>query len=473
METLFIPSSILHAHNLEILIQRVSIGDGVPGVNNLLVPSLETPGSYGGRMSVVTYPVHKVLIYAEGLGSLPAVGNAHYMGSMIQRVANGTWSALQPSRGQAPSIIPVNLSLGEVAIETFRKSLERSVEFEHAWFDSGMPSIASWLSEGTNASSKTLKPSLRRLLELISSATAQSIKAEEDTQLSEAKAAEVPTATRDTMEEGIATWAENAHTELRDRLNSAFLSRSWGKTKWWKLFWRVDEVGFTTLNILNRAWLVDAEKEMIWISGRIQQSGLVGLPKHKPPPQATDPDDLQPGVFSGARESRIIDVLDDVKLFEPDEEEPLVLHPWPQNISFARSALARTTIPPLQALSQTLMLQTLSTTFLTSTLSALVYVGVSSTSAYEAGTVAALGLAFALQRLQKNWESAREQWKCAVRESGRDVLRKEEQLLRDTVKRGGEVQFDLAAVGQRKVAGEALAKVQIALDELAGSRDES
>ena len=431
-------------------------------------------------MSVVTYPVHKVLIYADALGSLPAIGDARHMGSMMQRVVNGTWSALQPSGGQSPSVIPVNLSLSEVAIETFRKSLERAVEFEHAWYDSGMPSIASWLSEGTNASSEALKPSLRRLIELISSTTSQSIRTEEETQLKEAKALEVPTATRDIMEEGITTWAENAHTELRDRLSSAFFSKSWGKTKWWKLFWRVDEVGFIASIILNRAWLIDAEKEMIWMSGRMQQSGLLGPSKPKSPQNELDSggvpldsDDVPADIFGGTREPRLIDVLDDVKPFEPEEEVPPVLHPWPQNISLARSSLSRTTIPPLQALSQTLMLQAVSTTFLTSTLSVLAYVGVSSTSAYEAGAVAALGLVIALRRLQKNWESARKQWAFGVWERGRDVLRKEEQLLRDTVKRGGEVQFDFAAVEQRRIATEALTKVQDSLDGVRGNENDS
>ena len=467
VETLFVPSSILHSHNLEILVQKTSVDNESRDPSSLLVPSLETPGSYGGRMSLVTYPVHKVIIYADNLGSLPAIGNAQYVGSMIQRVVNGTWSALQPSGGQSPSIIPINLDLGELAIETFRKSIERAIEFEHTWYDSGMASVAFWLSEGTSASPDSPKPSLRRLIELISISTTRSIKLEEETQLKEAKALEISTTTKDALDRSISTWSENAHTELRDRLGSVFHSKSWRKTKWWKLFWRVDEVGFITSNILNRAWLVEAEKEMIWLSGRIQQSGLLGIVEPKPRPQQQENhiNDDAPEVFTGPRESRIIDVLDDVKPFEPDEEEIDILHPWPQNITSARTSLSRTTIPSLQTLSQTLMLQSVSTTFLTSTLSVLAYIGVSSTSAYEAGTIAALGLVFALRRLQKNWEGARKQWQNAVQEAGRTVLRKEEQLLRDTVKRGGDVPFDFESVKQRKIASEALVEIEDALQK--------
>lgn len=417
---------------------------------------------------MVTHPVHKVLIYANGLENLPAISVTQYIGSMVKKVVDGSWSALHQSGRPSPSTIPVNLGLGEVAIETFRQSLERSMEFEHAWFDSGMPSVASWLSEGTEGSPGTLKPSVQRLIEQIITTTSEVIQDEENTQLQEAKAREVPIATRDILEQDISVWAENAHTELRDRLNGAFVSDSWSKLKWWKLFWRVDEVGFVTSDILNRAWLIDAEKEMIWISGRIQQSELLGQPKSRAASKATEPEEVKTGLFSGPEAPSVSDVLDDVKPFKPDEEEPLVVQPWPQNISYARSALSRFTIPPLQALSQTLMLQTVSTTFLTSTLSALVYVSVSSTSWYEAGTIAALGLVFSLRRLQKKWESARSHWQSGVREHGRKVLRREEEGLREPVKHGGEVQFDFAAAELRKTARESLAKVREALDGVSG-----
>ena len=415
---------------------------------------------------MVTYPVHKVLIYAQNLETLPLAEGTQSLGSMVQKVVDGSWSALQPSGGQTLSTIPVNLSLSEVAIETFRKSLERSVEFEHAWFDSGMPSVASWLSEGTATIPGTVKPSVRRLIEQVTTTTSNAIQSEEDTQLHEAKAREIPTTIKDVLDRGISVWAENAHTELRDRLNGAFISHSWSKLKWWKLFWRVDEVGFVTSDILNRAWLVDAEKEMIWISGQMQQSGLLGQSKSEEILKVPEPKAVKTSLYKGPEAPTLADVLDDVKPFTPDEEEPLVLHAWPQSISYARSSIARYTVPPLQALSQTLLLQTLSTTLLTSSLSVLVYVGVSSTSVYEAGAIAALGLVVSLRRLQKKWESARNEWKFGVRDQGRKVLRHEEALLRDTIKHGGEVQFDFAAVELRKTAKEALAKAQKALDEV-------
>ena len=440
--------------------------DGSTSLNGLLVPSLENTGSYGGRTSLVTYPVHKVLVYADGLGDLPIFGNTQIPGAMLQRVVNGTWSSLQTGGERAPSVLPVNLSLSEKAIGTFRMSLEKAVEYEHAWFDSGLPGVASWLSAGTESSSTELKPAVRRLIEAHSLNTAQAIRNEEALQLKQATASEVPMATRNIIEEAITFWAENAHTELRDRLNGAFLSKSWGKTTWWKLFWRVDEVSFTALNILSRAWLVDAEKEMIWISGRIQQSGLLGPPEESFTPNTAVIDEKKGSFLEFNRKQGLRDVMDEAKPIEPDEKEQIVLHPWPQNIPLARTALSVTTVPPLHAVAQTLTLQTVSTTFLTSTLSALIYVSVSSSTVYEAGAIAAAGLVLSLRRLQKKWEHAREEWAMGIREEGAEELRSVEQLLRDTVNKGGEVKFDFDADRRRRIAREALEEVQDALDEI-------
>ena len=464
--TLSVPSSLLYHHKIEILIQGISLNDRSPSLNELLVPSLETTGSYGGRISLVTYPVHKVLLFADSLENLPKLENPRHLGSTIEEVVNGNWTSLQPGKGRTSAIIPVNLSLGEKAIHILRTSLEDSIEFEHAWYDSGFPSVVTWLPEGTGASPEALKPALRRLIDIHSSSTAKSIQNEEELQLKESKASEVPLATKNIMEEAITTWAENAHTELRDRLNSAFLSKSWGKTRWWKLLWRVDEVGFIAQNILNRAWLVDAEKEMIWIFGRIQQSGLLGPTKAKPASKAPATVYTDEGLVDTSRKSRLSDVMDEAKPIEPDEEEPILLHPWPQNLSFGRSALYRVTVPPLHALSQKLMLQMVSTTFLTSLLSILVYISVSSTSIYEAGVVAAVGFVFSMRRLQTKWESARERWKNTIRDDGAEELRQQEQLLRDMIKRGGEVKFDFAAEARRRAAREALGEVQDALHKI-------
>lgn len=470
VKTLSIPSSILHSHNIEILVQGLNDGT-VPtdeGANSLLVPSLEMANDPGGRLSMVTYPVHKTLLYAASLRALVPISRSlngteqEEQEWMVKEVIDGSWSALQSGSNGENGISPINLALGEIAIETFRKSLERSIEFEHAWFDSGLPKVSAWLSEGTEVRTEAIKPPVRRLVELIHTTTSKAIQNEENTKNQEVEAATVPDKSRQIIDQGISIWAENAHTELRDRLNSAFVSKSWRKLKWWKLFWRVDEVGFIASEILQRAWLIEAEKEMIWISGRIYQSGLLGPPKFKPTP-APNPD--EPRVGREPLPPSVSDLVKDVAPFEA-EDGHLIFQPWPQEISHARSALSRIAVPPLQALSQSLMLQTISTTFLTSSLSALLYVSASTTSLYEAGAIGAVGLVYSLRRLQRRWESAKDDWKLTIRENGRDILRRAEEQAREVVKIGGMGELDDAGVEERRVAKTAVEKVKRALEEI-------
>ncbi|RDJ93213.1 hypothetical protein B4Q13_23445, partial [Lacticaseibacillus rhamnosus] len=43
---------------------------------------------------------------------------------------------------------------------------------------------------------------------------------------------------------------------------------------WWKLFWRVDDVSMIASDILNQRFLPEAQSEIIFLAGRIAQSGV-------------------------------------------------------------------------------------------------------------------------------------------------------------------------------------------------------
>jgi len=468
VKTLSVPSSILHTHNLEIFVQAITPNDEMPGARStgFLVPALETAGSFGP--ATLTYPVHKSLVYAksfEDAASTP-IGTApttEQEGIMVKGVIDGSWNSLQPGIGQSTTISPINLSLGEIAIETFRKSLELSINYEHAWFDSGMPIVSAWLSEGTEVQPGALKPSLRRLTETVIFNTDNAIEAEKESKLQEAKGATISTSTRDIIDQGISIWAEDAHTELRDRLDSAFVSESWRKLKWWKLLWRVDDVGLIASDILQRGWLVEAERDMIWLSGRIYESGLIGPPKKRPPPIVDPEDPVNARLGARPFAPSVSDLVEkEIPSFE-SQDPSHTSHPYPQEISLARSSLSKITIPPLQSLSQTLLLQTLSTTALTSSLSALLYISISTTSVYEAGTIAAVGLAWSLRRLQKRWETARARWEVTLREQGRRVLGLVEAQARDVARDGGMGKMDEMGIEERRIAKESVGRVRDAL----------
>ena len=471
MRTLSVPSPLLHAHKLEILVHTVSVSTkpSNDGAASFLVPSLDIVNSFSGRPATVTYPVHKALVYEEGLRSLASFAtmdihaDQRQNGQMFKGAIDWSWSISQQGLMKDQPVSPLNLALAEAAIDIFRKSLDKSMEYEHMWYDAGMPSITNWLIEGTDTQPSGLKPALRRLIQVICETAAEAIEREEASRLAKEKAETVPLRTMTIIDQGITIWAENAHTELRDRLNGAFLSKSWRKTKWWKLFWRVDDIDYIASDILQRAWLVDAEKEMIWISGRIHQSGLLGPPRLRPTP-VLDPDE-EKQEFGRTPEPYIEDMIPK-KLPSDFIEPPPLLHPWPQDIFNARSFLSRLTIPPLQALSQTLLLQTISTNVLTSSLSALLYVSISATSMYEAGAIAALGLVYSLRRLQKRWETARAEWQMQLREDGRRVLRSVEESARETVRKGGSPEVDETGIEERRTAMEAVERVKRDLEAL-------
>jgi hypothetical protein len=113
------------------------------------------------------------------------------------------------------------------------------------------------------------------------------------------------------------------------------------------------------------------------------------------------------------------------------------------------------TVPVLQALAQKLVLQTLTTSTFTSALAGLMYISTISTSVYEAGAVAALGLVWSLKRMQGKWETTRRFWEGEVREEGRKAVRGVESAVGDVLKQtdipleGGE-DFDLVNETVRK-----------------------
>lgn len=467
MKTLSIPSATLRTYNLEILVQASPAADqsyGEAGAVDLLVPGLETQSSTNGRLSTVTFPVHKTVIYQEGLQNLDRIPkNCMHEGRMFKVVIDWSWSTLQQQSQNVQSVSPINLALAEAAIDIFRQSLQRSVEYEHLWFDAGMPGIAAWILDGTESQNGGIKPTLRGIIQTICENSKKVIAQENESSIQRQKASTISVSTKNIIEQGISIWAENAHTELRDRLNSAFQSKSWRRIKWWKLFWRVDDVGYIASDILQKAWLVEAEKEMIWISGRIHQSGLLGPPKLRPE-AVIDPDDEQ--TLGGHPPApSVSDLVEKVQSYEVVEDQ-VFQHPWQQHIFLARSALSRFTIPPLQSLSQSLLLQTISTNALTSSLSALLYVSVSTTSPYEAGAIAAVGLVWSLRRLQTRWESARSTWEAQIREDGRRVLRHVEEVARMDVREGGLGEVDELGREERRVAIEAVSRVERALEEV-------
>ena len=397
---------------------------------------------------------------------------------MITAVVDTSWGNLSSAEAPLRPLNPINLQRAEEAISVFRKSVDNSLNYEHAWFDSGLPKLSTWLTEGTEALPGSLKPTIRRLIETLVANAKHALEQEETAQLHEQASSVVPTSTRDALHFHLANWAESAHTELRDKLDLAFNSKSWRKLAWWKLFWRVDDVSYILSDILRRSWLLDADRGIIYLAGRIEQAGLLPSRPSNPYQISTTtvrPDPQARPIGTSPPNPRLSDLIPSTAFPAPASPmtHPLSLsedntyhHPIP-SILDTRLYLLATTVPPMQSLANRLLVHCLSTTFLTSSLSALMYISISTTSVYEAGAIAAVGTVFSLRRLQKRWEEARERWMASVREDGRRVLRRVEDGWRKVIREGGMgIEEDEVEREEREKAKRALGRVRERLEEM-------
>lgn len=376
-------------------------------------------------------------------------------GSMLKSVIDGNWTDLQSIAGH--SLSPINLTQAESAIKSFRESSGSTAVYQRAWFESGLANLSDWSEEGLNGQAPALKPAVRRLIEHIVDNAREAVLLHEEETKKQIESTNVPVSTRNSLDQAIIWWAEVSHTELRDQLGNAFIGRDWKKLLWWKLFWRVDDVSFIAADLLQQSWLVEAEKEMIWHFGRIEQTGLGDPAKLLLRPQTVV------DVEARATQSSLSSLA---TREEPIAHAPSSIRLWPQEISHARTQLSATTIFPFQALSQRLLLEAISITFLTSSLSAQLYFAISSTSIYEAGAIAALGFVYSLHRLQSKWSSASKTWEGSVMEEGRKILRDVEDKMRRMVRNGGRKVVDEREVEDRRLVLQRLEGVRNALDKL-------
>jgi hypothetical protein len=465
LRTISIPSPTLHNRRLEILLKSLNGARSQPDPQELLVPILDIPTSTSGRVSNVTFPVYKAIVYGDGVQDLLAVAPMGLMREeetkpLLRGVFNVVWQDSSPETAESDLSL-VNLDQGESAIQSFRESLENSFRYEHGWLGSNLQEVQDFLLQEQIGSAETVRPALKSLINNMLARAEKSI-AEEKNQGDELQKSKSPSiATRQRMETSLSTWTENAHLELRDKLELAFSSRSWRKLAWWKLLWRVDDVEMITGDILQRAYLVDAEKGIIWVGGQVD---LLGFGPSNILSQRI-PLDLGEGT-SSIKPLRVKDIMTRVPPTETFDFRFDPATPWPQEIAASRSALLVQTLPSLQALAQSLVFQGLTTTGLMSALSALVYISVSTTTVYEAGIVAAVGLVWSARRMQTKWETAKSVWKDAIRAEGKRALNAIETNYKELIREGAKPKMNTAALEEQAKISEAIAATKQALQVL-------
>ncbi|KAB8360826.1 hypothetical protein FH972_024560 [Carpinus fangiana] len=459
VSTLHIPSPLLHSFSLEILISSLNLDPtSSEGPNNYhglkstaLVPLAETQSSFSGQVSFVRYPVHRALIVAEGLGGALALGKCSGVSAQADVLEDDTVKlALQlpalaqedVEHRQESAITVLDIAKAAEGIALFRQSNTNGVAYERAWYASGLPALTEWLFPRGTGPSSTLRAAVLNLVDSLLDETTQSILRDDTAHLSQLTTTRVPDTVRQPLHSALSAWATASHTELQSSLEKAFVSEPWHKLKWYKLFWRVDDVGMLLSELLERAWLVQAEKGVIFLAGRGAEAGIY----REEEADSALAEVLSDDALLGERDMAIKPL--ETTTTDPEEVEalraaaeaskPTAVTPWPKTIPLARQHLGLTTIPPLQSLAQSLIVQTLSLTTSSTALSALIYLSLPSVSLFEAGAVGALGLVYSLRRMQKKWEGARSEWQVGLRERGRIVLRGTEEGMREALERSGD-----------------------------------
>lgn len=427
-----------------------------------LVPTVEIPTSSTGRFTPVTTPVHKALLVTDGLMGAASLVNLP-LGSRGETIAAAVDLPGYEVKDQAAlPFVPVDAEAAGQGLQAIRQRLDKAFEYERMWFKSNMPSITAWLKAGAvSTENGTTKYAVRSLIKSTLRNTLAAIQEEEARRLSAALSTSASSTAVSALDKALADWSQKAHSELQGEMDRAFSSRRWSELNWWKLFWRVDDVGVLSSEMLAQRFLPRAERNVIYLAGQIDGSGLFGpengkavysLPSLSPRTLPAPQPETQSHESATAQVAR---------------PRPPTGTKWPTHITFTRNYLQSETVPALQALAQKLIFESASFSGLTTTLGALMYL--SSFGISESGAIAAFGIVWSLRRLQKKWETAREYWQGEVREEGRKAVRAVEisvgEALDRAARKGGKA-GDEALHGDLTTARDLVRKAEEALEQM-------
>lgn len=391
-----VSSATLNGHSLELLLMVTN--PYTPGQQNgnleslessILVPPVEIPMSNTGGYTPIRTPVHKALIVADGIMGAASVAP---LGPLLEKNQGITVAVNIPDYKQADEsplpFTPIDVGVAEIGLGLIRKDLKDAMEYEHLWFQSNLPKLVEWLKADVMSSEEgRTKPPVRQLIASLLKNASMAIEREEAMQFSSSAPSSATAFSAREFKPLLEQWAEKAHTELQEQLDMAFASQKWRRLSWWKLFWRVDDVGMLSTEMMSQSFLPSSERSLIYLTGQIA-AGMYQCNPVLPEPVTTST----------------------------------------SLIPNARLRVQNTIIPHLQALAQKLVMKTLGTSGLMSSLGALIYLSMTN-GLFEAGAVAALGIVWSMRRMQMQWETARKYYEDEVREIGRRAVREAEVML--------------------------------------------
>ncbi|KAH0269740.1 Metallo-dependent phosphatase, partial [Aureobasidium melanogenum] len=528
-----IPSRVLEKNNLEILITTLNTPSG-PNITAdpsglaeaILVPPLQTPVASSGRTGFVRYPVHKAIVVGEGIqgcmdfGRLSSALEATTLGvtgaeqGLIQVALSVPRDSPRTQTNDTGLISPVDIEQAGLALDLFREDVANGAIFNTKWQASNIQAIIKFLAsdpmDPVTGDSVGLRPTLQAHIRSTLDSAADAIALSEQVANNAVISNSISDQKRQEISQAISAWAQHAHTDLQISLANALDSRSWRRTTWSRLLWRVDDVGVAAEEVLRSHWLLDAESTLAFLAGRIEQAGFFrskgGVANFNPDyamhasDRAIDPKTgeaiskerafLAPSQASSSAptttktskgffgkfftdkvpQPTTADLLNThaltAKVVETGGIDIFHSRPWPLAIHFTRQKLLHTLVPSLQARAQALLAQSLTTIGATSALGVWLYIATSGTMLAESGAIAALGLVWTLRRLQKKWEKERQTWEAEVREHGRVVLSEVEDVLRTVVRENERGVLRQTDIEDWERAREALRDVKRALGDV-------
>ena len=454
LQTLRIPSPFLRQNKVEILVSNLNT-NGNPSDDQatleeaLLVPSLTTPTSAGGRVGFVRYPVHKAMIVTEGVTG--AVEFGRFPAALLDgKLVNAALSIpLQQSDSlstgeQAATTNAVDVDLATHALGLFRSNRANGAKFSEEWQTSRLATIGQWIGQGS--SQNTMNADVRNLLSSLLSASSSSLSTAEHSSSATVASSSVPDSKRSALQSAISAWSADGHKDLQSNLDSALLdSAAWRRTVWWRLFWRIDEITMATSELLRQSWLTEAEQRLAFLCGQIVEAGLANQEQmgkagtvqllDEGRKAAMEQPEQKKSTESVAQLMRMPSML--ASMEQQSGVNALFNPPWPQTINMSRQYLIKGVVPALHTRAQALLFTAGSTIAGSTALGAWFYIATAGIALYEGGAIAALGLVWALRRLQKKWSKERATFAENVREDGRRVLAEVEESLRQIVREGG------------------------------------
>ncbi|EXJ93655.1 hypothetical protein A1O1_02047 [Capronia coronata CBS 617.96] len=490
---LYVASNVLERNHIEILVSTISdlrTGERLQSAQTVpadafLSPSIGTPTAANGRQTTISQPVHSTLLVTKGLEEL--LSAAELLASTnftaiedrenVNLVVN-----IEEARVNSPGqVMIVDVAKAEEGLAAIRRSVAEATTYEHKWVDSGMLSLSTWLTLASAARSEGAIPTpIKNLISALLTNATRNLQVQASLEAQSNAASALSVAARTNLEAAIEEFSRNAHQELQAGLASAWTSRNWRKLAWYKLFWRVDDVGLIITDLVTNAWLPQTERAVYELCGRLSQAGISPVDLPTSPAQAEAFETRPARTQDAAQVTPVLQAQRDFAAQTPLQpvltnesgiaEVKMVPAPRPVPLSIfvstTRSKQLERAIADLTAAAQQIVLKTLSLTGLTGGLSALTYLSITPGSLYEAGTIVALGTAYALRRMQTDWLKVTKALEGGLYDEGRAVIQRLVGRMKELVENASKVQVDEVEVESQREAEYAVSRAREELNRL-------